>query len=93
MPIDSHHLVDALIAVLLVEWVALALWRRRRRPQMPPQSVRYSLLSGLALAIALRVVQAEGAWWQLALCLAAAGVFHALDLRERLHDLRGTPFR
>jgi hypothetical protein len=92
MPIDSRDLVDVLIAVLLAEWGALTLWRRWRVPQMQPQQLRYCLLSGLALAVALRVVLAGGMWWQLALCLAAAGACHALDLRERLRDPR-TPDR
>lgn len=84
----ATHLVDGLIAFLLLEWLALAIWRRRRAQQLSAATYRYSLMSGLALAAALRVVLAGGGTWALAVCLSLAGVSHGLDL---VHRLKTTP--
>lgn len=80
------HVVDALIGFLLLEWVALAVWRRRRAIRVPALTYRYSLMSGLALVAALRVVLAGGDVLALVACLAVAGVCHAFDLHHRLRS-------
>lgn len=89
----AAHLVDGLIAFLLLEWLALTVWRRRHARHLPAATFRYSLMSGLALAAALRVVLAGGGIWALAACLSLAGACHGLDLQHRLSAARRQPDR
>lgn len=84
----ATHLVDGLIVFLLLEWLWLSAWRRRRARTLPAATYRYSLLSGLALVVALRVVLAGGGTLALAACLVLAGACHALDLLHRLAATR-----
>lgn len=76
--LSSGHIADLLVALIVLELLALA-WRRRSRlAQAWP-----GLLAGLWLALALRSVLTGAPWFWLAVCLMAAGLAHAVDVRRR----------
>jgi hypothetical protein len=87
----SGWLVDAVIALLLLEGLALLLWHRLGRGPSP-RAWWPMLAAGLGLLLTLRTALAGAPTvWPLA-CLAAAGAAHARDLwlRCRRADTRGT---
>jgi hypothetical protein len=86
--IAQGWLLDAVLAVFLVEAAALC-WLARRAPRL--QSVLRgwpTWAAGLGLLLAWRFASghAHVAW--VVLCLMAAGACHAVDLWQRLHQLR-----
>jgi hypothetical protein len=68
--------VNALIVLVLME--AIVLFRRHRGGGLP----RFlpTLLAGLGLLVALRLVLADAPGFWIHLCIAASGVAHAIDL-------------
>lgn len=76
-------LVDAAIAITLLEWLGLALYRRISGKGLAAQAYRLNLVSGLCLMLALRSTLHDQAWWWSAACLAASGVAHVIYLRQR----------
>jgi len=56
------------------EAICFALWRR---------DLLVTLASGACLLLALRAALAGAGWELIALCLLAAGVAHAVDLKQR----------
>ena len=77
-------LVDAVVAVALVELVALVAWRMATGRGLPAADLAANLSAGLCLLGALRSVLSGAAWPPCALWLAAAGLAHATDLARRL---------
>nr|WP_316640870.1 hypothetical protein [uncultured Roseateles sp.] len=75
------HLVDLVLAVSLLELAWLML--RRSAPHLARRPLLVNLLAGLALMLGLRLGLSGAALPWVALCLAAAGVAHLLDLRAR----------
>lgn len=71
----SGRVVDAVLALLLVEAVALALWRAR--PAMLPWP---TLAAGAGLLLAWRLTVAGSPWTWVAAALTAAGVAHGWEL-------------
>lgn len=71
----SGRVVDAVLALLLLEALALALWRARRAA-MPWAT----LAAGAGLLLAWRLTLASASWAWVAAALAAAGVAHGWDL-------------
>ena len=64
------------------EVAALVLYHRWTGRGVAPSSVLLNLASGAFLLLAMRAGLA-GAWWGwVSLCLAAAGLLHAADLRR-----------
>ncbi|XUM24566.1 hypothetical protein ACRAVF_16235 [Bradyrhizobium oligotrophicum S58] len=79
----SPHLVDLILAVVAVEFVAVAcIWQRHRRG-ISPLGLLPNLLAGVFLLLALRCALTGAPWFWLAGCLAASGVANAADLRQR----------
>jgi hypothetical protein len=79
----SPHLVDLILAVVVMELVAVTfIWRRRRRG-VSPRALLPNLLAGVFLLLALRCALAAAPWYWLAGCLAASGLANAADLRQR----------
>lgn len=77
-------LVDLALAISLLEllWLLSGAGRRHGlRPQRLP--LLANLGSGLLLMLALRLALGGSAAWAIALCLAASGLAHGLDLRLR----------
>jgi hypothetical protein len=79
----SGRLVDAAIALIVLEALAL-LWLRTRRGRGPaPADLLGNLAAGLFLLLALRAALLGAAWPWLAACLAAALAAHLFDLSRR----------
>jgi len=76
-------LVDAVIAITLLEALALLIYRALTGKGVAANQFMLNLLSGLSLMVALRLVLA-GAWWgAIAACLLLAGLLHVADLWRR----------
>jgi len=76
-------LIDLVIAITLVECVALALYHRSTGHGVAPRDYLANLASGLCLMLALRCLAREaGAAWTAGF-LVAAGLAHATDLWMR----------
>jgi hypothetical protein len=76
-------LVDAVIALTLIEALVLWLYHRRSGRGVAFSEIGLNLVSGLCLMLALRVALAGNSLWLVAAALAAAGILHALDIRRR----------
>jgi hypothetical protein len=82
---QSPHVVDLILAVVVVELAILAwIWRRRRRG-ISPLALLPNLLAGVFLLLALRCALTGAPWFWLAGCLAASGIANAADIRQRWH--------
>ena len=77
------RLIDLVIAITVLEGVALALYHWRTGRGMSPRDFVPNLIAGLALMLALRAGQAAAPWFWVALALMTAGLAHAADLRRR----------
>jgi hypothetical protein len=77
------HLVDAVIVLTLVEFIALWVWHRQTGRGVAPAEFALNLFSGLALMLALRFALTPSDWRFIAAALALAGVLHAMDIRKR----------
>lgn len=81
--LESLHLLDAILLLLLLEGMGLALWHRRTGRGPAPWRLVPNLLAGAFLILALRTALAEAPAASLLLWLAAAFLAHLLDLRVR----------
>ncbi len=79
----SGRIVDCILAFMLIEWMLLALLRRRSNRGLNIVELTISLSAGLALLLALRASLAGSGWPTVALWLSAALVAHLCDLRLR----------
>ncbi|MES2974254.1 MAG: hypothetical protein V4757_11645 [Pseudomonadota bacterium] len=76
-------LVDAVIAVTVLEALALALYHRMTGHGVAVHDYALNIASGLCLMLALRSALAgSGALW-VAACLLAAGLAHGADIWRR----------
>jgi hypothetical protein len=79
----SGHVMDVVLAVMILEFVWLA-WRAgrgRRRARIV--MLVFALAPGALLALALRGALTGAGWPVIALLLAASFPFHIADLRRR----------
>lgn len=79
----SARIVDAILALVVIEAVALALWRRRARSAPRAVDLLPNLLAGAALLLALRAALVDSSWPWIAAPLAGALVAHVADLHRR----------
>lgn len=79
----SGRIVDAILLLMLLEFLALLLWRAAGRVGPHPLDVLPYLLSGAALMVALRMALTGAGWQSIATCLLAAFAAHLLDLYRR----------
>ena len=81
--VAGGHVVDVILALTLLEAVALAAYHRCTGRGVAPAGLLGNLLAGAALLMALRGAL-TGAWWGwIAFWLAAALLAHLADLRSR----------
>ena len=80
--------LDLPLLLLAAEALVLLTLRRRGRALFAPRDWLFSLLAGGALLLTLRGVLAGAGTPLVLACLAAGGLCHALDLRQRLHHRR-----
>jgi len=85
---DLAPVVDLVIAFTATEMLLLWAWHRFTGRGLQPADYALSLLSGLLLMGALRGVLTPGAGGWALVCLAASGLCHALDLRQRWRRAR-----
>lgn len=76
-------LVDIVLAVVVLEAIALlAFWAWKRRG-VAPADLLPGLCSGALMLLALRSVLAGSGWIIPTLCLTAAGLAHLVDVTRR----------
>lgn len=79
----SGALIDLVIAVALVEGIALSAFHRATGKGVAPREFGANLAAGLLLMLAVRNVL-TGSWWGwTALCLMGSGICHGTDLWRR----------
>ncbi|WP_026380074.1 hypothetical protein [Afifella pfennigii] len=79
----SGLVVDAIAALMLVEGIAIFLWRRRTGQGLAPLDLLFNLAAGLFLLLALRASLTDAGWQAVALFLALAGIAHVADMLRR----------
>jgi hypothetical protein len=79
----SGRVVDLILLIILAEYLTLRLFLARGTHGAALSGIALYLLSGAFLLLALRIALTGGSWVWIACCLAAAGAWHALDLRRR----------
>jgi len=80
----SGRIIDAILALVALEAVALAAWRWRTGRGLPPAALAANLCAGAALLLALRAALTGAAWSIVAVWLLAGLAAHAMDLRARI---------
>ena len=79
----TGSVVDCILALMLIESIALILIGRKLRSGIPALQVLVNLAAGAALLLALRAALLGSPWKWISLWLLAALVAHLLDLRYR----------
>eukprot|EP01041_Mallomonas_annulata_P039194 gene39194-62828_t len=88
---DSGLLVDLVIALTVLEGLALALYHRATGRGIAPQDYALNLVSGLCLMLAVRAAVSDVPWPWIAVCLSASGLAHGWDMVRRWrHRQRAT---
>ncbi len=77
------QLIDLVIAVTLLEGVALAVYHARTGRGMAPRDFAPTLCAGLALMLALRAGMSGAGWMWVAAALSLAGLAHGADVARR----------
>ena len=77
-------LIDLLICITVLEFLVFELWLRRTRRLQVLFDMRPMLISALWLLLGLRSLITGQHWMITAGFLAAAGLAHIIDLRQRL---------
>jgi CBS-domain-containing membrane protein len=79
----SGRAIDCILALMLIELIALVFMRRKSRRGLPLREVLASLCAGAALLCALRAALQGSPWQLISLWLIAALVAHLFDLSHR----------
>jgi len=88
---DSGRIVDLIVLVVVIEFAALAAWPRLRGA-MGRADIAVLIAPGVMLMLALRTEMTDGPHTMTAAFLAAAFVFHLLDVvRRRRRAAHATP--
>jgi hypothetical protein len=86
--IASGRAIDGILALMLMESIALILIGRKLPRAIPPVQVLVSIGAGAALLLALRAALLGFSWQWISLWLVAALAAHILDLRYRWAQAR-----
>lgn len=76
-------LVDAILVLMMLEWLALGIVHRRSGRGLSPAAMAANLLAGASLLLAWRCTLVDAGWLWTQLCLLAALVAHLIDLTQR----------
>lgn len=79
----SGRIVDIVLAVTILEAVALVIYHRHYRCGLEPANLLATLLPGACLMLALRAALIDDWWGWIAFWLAVAFAAHLNDLRRR----------
>jgi hypothetical protein len=85
---QGGQLVEFIIALTVLEAVALLAYHRLTGKGLSPGHYALNLASGLFLMLAVRSVLLGGDWRGTVLCLSAAGLAHGTDLWRRWQSQR-----
>jgi hypothetical protein len=81
--IGSGHLVEAILALTVVEWLVFALHHRVTGRGFDPLLLGPNLLAGFCLLLALRGALLGAGWVWVAAALSGALLAHVTDLAVR----------
>jgi formaldehyde-activating enzyme involved in methanogenesis len=81
----SGHIIDLILGLVVVEALALALWRRRFGTGPSMRVLAPNLASGCCLLLAVRAALVDAWWGWVALALLGSLLAHLADLRGRRH--------
>jgi hypothetical protein len=79
----NGHIIDAILALVLIEMMALILIRIRSGRGLRAAALVASLLPGVGLLLALRAALLGYPWPIIALCLGCSLLAHVYDLARR----------
>ena len=79
----SGRVIDLILALMLVEGLALTLYRHFTKRGIEPLDLLANFLAGGFLLLALRNALVMAGWMPVALCLSAALLAHFADLARR----------
>ena len=79
----SGRVIDFILALTVLEALALVAYHRRTGRGIPAGDVVSTLASGMCLMLALRCALVGAGWMWVAACVAASGLAHLVDLRRR----------
>ena len=79
----TGRIVDLIVALTVVEWLALAAYHRSTGRGIAPLDLLGNLLAGAFLLLALRGALLGAGWGWIGLALAAALIAHLSDLGRR----------
>jgi hypothetical protein len=85
---QDGQLVEFIIALTVLEAVALLAYHRLTGKGLSPGHYALNLASGLCLMLAVRSVLLDHDWRWTVLCLSAAGLAHGTDLWRRWQSQR-----
>jgi hypothetical protein len=77
------RLTTFVVALVVVEWLALAAWHRRTGKGLSGRQLLPNLAAGMCLMLALRAALVDSGWMWVAAFLALSGVAHVADLITR----------
>lgn len=80
------RIVEAILALMVLEAIALAIYRRRTGRGVPPRALLINLGAGAALLLTLRAAMTGASTPVIAALLFLALVFHVADLAMRWRD-------
>jgi hypothetical protein len=79
----NGRIVDLIVGLMALEWIALAAWHLHTRRGIAPVDALVSLLAGAFLLLALRAALTAEPWTTVGLWLAGALAAHLVDLARR----------
>ncbi|MFM8678565.1 MAG: hypothetical protein ACKOGH_02965 [Alphaproteobacteria bacterium] len=80
---ESGRIVDAILALIVLQFAGLAWLRRRHGIGPSPRELLPTLAAGSALLLALRAALVAAHWTWVAVWLALALVAHLADIHRR----------
>jgi uncharacterized membrane protein len=80
----SGHIVDVALALMVLEVVALRVYRRAVGAKPVPARIAWNIAAGACLLLALRAALTDASWPWIAAFLTGALIAHAGDIRARL---------
>ena len=79
----SGRIIDIVVAVLLLELIAISVLHRTRGTGIAPYPLLVNIGAGGSLALAVKASVTGAGWQWIAIWLVASLVFHVLDLGAR----------
>jgi hypothetical protein len=81
--VESGRVVDAILALIVVQFAGLAWIHRRHGLGPPPRDLWPTLAAGACLLLSLRAALVDAHWTSVSAWLTVALVAHLVDLHRR----------